>query len=236
MPSEKQRKKLPVQNVDFLGGTLNEQLIQRHGELLPNSIRCLLSGPSGCGKTNAMLSLIYDKNGLRFKNLYVYSKSLYQSKYRTLEKVLKNVKGVNYYSFNENTGIVSPSEAQPNSVFIFDDIACDNQAIIREYFTMGRHMNIDSFYLGQTYTRVPKQLIRDNCNMLVIFKQDDLNLSHIYKNHVSADMTFEKFKELASYAWNKSTHGFLTICKDFNINAGRYRYLFDEYIRIDPSK
>jgi len=42
---------------------------------------------------------------------------------------------------------------------------------------MGRHKNIDSFYLCQTYS--PKHLIRDNANFIIMFKQDDLNMRHI---------------------------------------------------------
>jgi len=41
---------------------------------------------------------------------------------------------------------------------------------------MGRHKNMDSFYRCQTYTHIPKHLIRDNANMIIMFKQDDLNM------------------------------------------------------------
>ena len=45
--------------------------------------------------------------------------------------------------------------------------------------------HIDCFYLGQTYTRIPKHLIRDNVNFLVPSTQDEMNLKHIYGDHVN---------------------------------------------------
>ena len=41
---------------------------------------------------------------------------------------------------------------------------------------MKRQKNTDYFYLCQTYT---KDLMRNNANMIVIFKQDKMNLRHI---------------------------------------------------------
>lgn len=79
---------------------------------------------------------------------------------------------------------------------IFDDVACENQTNIRNYFAMGRHKQIDSFYLTQTYSKIPKQLIRDNANFLIIFKQDDIHLKHIFGEHVSTDIHWLKFRAL----------------------------------------
>ena len=39
-------------------------------------VRAVICGPSGYGKTNVLLSLLESPNGLRFENVYVYSKSL----------------------------------------------------------------------------------------------------------------------------------------------------------------
>lgn len=203
----------------------------RHGSLLPNSIRCIISGPSNAGKTNLMLSLLFNQNGVRFENVYVYSKSLYQPKYQLLETVLNNVKGVKYFPYKESDEIMDPAKANIDSVFIFDDVACDKQEKIRDYFCMGRHKCVESFYLCQTYTRIPKHLIRDNANFLVLFKQDDTNLHHIYNDHVGTDMTFEQFKLLCSECW-KEKYGFLVIDKDSDIRNGRYRKGFDCFIYL----
>lgn len=203
---------------------------RKHGPLLPNSIRCIICGPSNCGKTNLMFSLLTDAKGLNFANLYIFSKSLFQPKYQLLRRIFQNIPEMGYYTFESSDEVTSPSEAKPNSIMVFDDVACDKQAHMMQYFSMGRHCGIDSFYLTQTYTKVQKHLLRDNCNLIVLFKQDDINLRHVYDEHVGADMSFNQFKELCGRCWNKSPHGFVVISKDCELNKGRYRCGLDTFI------
>jgi DNA polymerase III delta prime subunit len=73
----KQHEKLAVTNKD-IGETTEKK--QKNGPLLPDSIRALICGPSGVGKTNLMLCLLTDMNGLKFENIYIYSKSISQPK------------------------------------------------------------------------------------------------------------------------------------------------------------
>lgn len=222
----KQDTELNIENNSF-----QENSFRRHGVLFPSTIRCIIVGPSNCGKTNVMINLIEHENGIKFENVYVYSKSLYQQKYVYLEKLLKPMKHIKYYPFSASENIMHPSEARPNSIFIFDDVSCENQQVIREFFSMGRHNKIDSFYLCQTYAKIPKHLIRDNANCLIIFKQDDMNLKHIYSDHVGTDTTFEEFKQMCASCWQKP-YEFLTIFKDCNLNNGRYRKTFDCFIHL----
>lgn len=223
----KQLQKFSVENLDEkVGSGIQEP---RHGSLLPSTIRGLIIGPSNCGKTNVMISLLTHPLGLRFANVYLYSKSLYQPKYEYLRSVLAPIKGLGFHTFNNNADIVEPSKAQPESVFIFDDVICEKQDVIRSYFSMGRHRNVDCFYLAQTYSRVPKQLIRDNANFIIAFKQDDRNLHHIFTDHVSPDITFKQFQDMCVECW-KGKYGFLVIDKDRDVREGRYRKGFDSFI------
>lgn len=222
-----QEQTLPIENLDFQ----TRQVLSKHGKLLPNSFRAIICGPSGCGKTNVMLSLLFNPNGAKFKNVYVYSKSLYQPKYQLLQNVLEQVRGVGYFPFKDNEEIISPNDAKQNSIFIFDDVACDGQQKIREYYAMCRHKDIDASYLCQTYSKIPKQLIRDNCNVIVLFKQDEINLKHVFDEHVSPDMIFDEFKHICSQCWSEN-YGTLVIVKDFPLNNGRYRMGFDKYIMM----
>lgn len=225
----KQPITLEVNNLDLKQDLLQQR---RHGMLLPNTIRMLILGPSNCGKTNCMVSLLENINGLRFENVYIFSKSLYQPKYVELEKTIKSVKGMGFFSFANSDDVIEPNLAAPNSVMIFDDVASEKQKSIRDYFCMGRHNNIDSFYLCQTYSHVPKILIRDNSNCIILFKQDDRNMKHVFNDHVSCDMSYQTFKEMASHCWQKR-YGFLFIDKDSDLNNGRYRRGFDEFIKIE---
>lgn len=222
-----QQHKLPVRNIEVTNLKANK----KHGHLFPNSIRGLITGPSNCGKTNVMLSLLLHPNGLKFENIYIYSKSLHQPKYEFLRQVIKPIKNMGFFTFSNNCDVISPEEAKRNSVFIFDDIACEKQDTIRNYFSMGRHHQLDSFYLCQTYTRIPKHLIRDNANFLVIFKQDNMNLKHIYSDHVNSDMTFKTFQDVCVECWN-ANYGFLVIDKESPLNEGRYRKSFDCFLKL----
>ena len=71
----------------------------------------------------------------------------------------------------EHGEIVQPNEAWPNSIIVFDDVACVKQDNIRAFFSMGRHRLIECFYLSQTYARIPKDLIR----FLVFDKDNEIN-------------------------------------------------------------
>lgn len=228
MDFREQAHKLPVMNFDALVGERKQRA--RHGELLPASIRAVFCGPSNCGKTNALLALITHPNGLRFENVYVYSKSLNQPKYKLLEHVLAPLKDIGYFAFSEHDRVVSPADARPNSIIVFDDIACEKQDNVRAFYCMGRHKNVDCFYLCQSYAQIPKHLVRDNVNLLVIFRQDEMNLRHVYDDHVNTDMPYAQFRDLCSACWNDSAHGFLVIDKDRESGCGRYRKGFDRFV------
>lgn len=203
----------------------------RHSILLPNTIRCIICGPSNCGKTNVMINLLLHKNGLRFKHIYLYSKTAFQPKYRFLSQVINRIPDAKLFIYNDNNEVFHPNDALANSIMIFDDVACENQINIRNYFAMGRHRQIDCFYLSQTYSKIPKQLLRDNVNLLIIFKQDDINLKHIYNEHVNTDMNWANFKQLCATIW-QDKFNFLLINKDCALNEGRYRQGFDIFIYL----
>lgn len=223
---KQQNKSLNVDNFDININKIN----RKHGDLLPNTIRCIICGPSNCGKTNVILSLLTNKNGLKFENIYLYSKSLNQPKYKFLENCISRVKGMRFFPYTDNSEIVKPQDSKPNSIFVFDDIACDKQDCMREYFSQGRHNSVDCFYLCQTYARIPKHLIRDNANLLILFKQDEKNLQHVYSDHCNTDMSFIKFKDFCSHCWDRK-YGFAVIDKDSDLLNGRYRNGFDNFLK-----
>ena len=93
---------------------------------------------------------------------------------------------------------------------------------------MDRHANVDYFYLCQTYARIPKHLIRDNANLLILFKQDGTNLKYVYNDHVNTDMSYDEFCTLCRDCWQQK-YGFLVIDKDSGLTNGRYRKEFNEF-------
>lgn len=173
---------IPVRNIDEFASN-NKNLERRHSAILPNYLRCIIAGPDGCGKTNLLVSLIESENGVKFENLYIYSKTLGQDKYEYLRQILTPIKEIGFHTFSSTDNVIAPQQAKRNSVFVFDDVICDkNQDSVRNIFCMGRHYQTDVIYLTQTYTKLSKHLIRDNCNFLVLFKQDDMNLKHAFND------------------------------------------------------
>ena len=218
-----------IKNINLDRAKANE--FKFHSIILPNILLAIVCGRTGCGKTNAFINLIISHNGLKFKNLYIFSKFLYQSKYQFLKRVIKALKCIGLFLFSNNVDVTSLEEAKPFSVFVFDDVSCENQNIIRDYFSRGRHKFINCFYLSQTYLKIPKQLIRDNANFLIIFSQDERNLKHIYNEHVNSDMSFKEFLKMCHLCWVEK-HGFLSIAKDFPLLQGRYRKGLSTYIQL----
>lgn len=227
---KKQNIKLPIDNIEIKDET--KSAYHKHSALLPNSIRCIICGPSNCGKTNVIISLLVNKNGLHFENVYIYAKSLFQPKYLYLKRMLSTIKGIGLYMFSTNDSVIPLEQVKPNSVFIFDDVICDKQDNIRSYFCMGRHKNVDCFYLSQSYAHIPKHLIRENANLLVLFKQDDMNLKHIFNDYgILIDMPFDTFKALCVECWREK-YGFLVLDTERATNNGKYRMKFDKFISI----
>ncbi|KAL4127490.1 hypothetical protein QTP88_011657 [Uroleucon formosanum] len=139
-----------------------------------------------------------------------------------LSDILSDIDGIQLFTFYENEKVIAPEEALPNSVFIFDDIISENQKIARTYFSRARHNLIDVCYLAQSYSKVPKQLLRDNANFIVLFKQDETNLKHVYMEHCSGDMSYSEFKDFCTSCWRLGRFEFIVINKDCERDNGRY--------------
>lgn len=223
---------IPIVNIDEIVAP-SKPTIRKHSDLLPNSIRAIIAGPSNCGKTQLIISLIESEHELKFQNIYIYSKSLKQDKYRYLEELLEPIEEIGFYTFSTSDKVIEPMEAKKNSIIIFDDVICEkNQENIKNFYCLGRHNNMDSFYLTQTYARVSKHLIRDNCNFVILFRQDDTNLKHVYSDMgVACDMKFQDFRNLCLECWGEK-YGFVVIDLDSEVNNGRYRKGFSNYLSL----
>lgn len=234
----KQTIEIPVRNSDDHtcgdGGNSGNKP-KRHSNLLPNNVRCIIAGPSGCGKTNVLLSLIESENGLKFENIYIYCKTLDQDKYKYLGEMLRPIKGIGFHTFSSSENVLDPSQMKKNSLVIFDDVINDsgiNRDVVRNIFTLGRHRCIDVAYLVQSYTKLNKHLIRDNCNFIILFRQDDTNLKHVYNDFgVNADMKFEEFRKFCLECWRES-YGFACISLEHTLDSGRYRKNFEQYLEM----
>jgi KaiC/GvpD/RAD55 family RecA-like ATPase len=61
----------------------------KHAPFLPKNIFCIIAGSTGCGKTNLILNFLLNGKNLDYTNIYIYSSTLHQSKYKFLRDYYK---------------------------------------------------------------------------------------------------------------------------------------------------
>lgn len=92
-----------------------------------------------------MVNSFKNENDIKFENVYLHYKYLYQPKCICLGKPLKPMRIIQIIKFTASENIRHPSVAKTSSIFIFDDVTCHNHNIIRQYFRTGQQNQIDSF-------------------------------------------------------------------------------------------
>ena len=212
---------------------ISDKNFRKHSIIFPKNIFCVIAGATGCGKTNLMVNLLMNKQTLNYRDVYLYSSTLYQPSYEylkqyyeTLENYIKDetgrvIKIAHFLDADEE--IVDPStlDKNQNHVMIFDDVMLKDQTQIKDYFCRGRHNNVNVFYLCQSLHKIAKHCIRENANMFILFKQDDKTLRYFHETHISGDMDFNEFRLFCNNAWDKD-HGFVVINLWDKVYCGRY--------------
>jgi len=103
-----------------------------------------------------LIILLESPHGIRFENVYMYSKSLQQLKYRYLENLLTPIEEIGYFTFFNNNDVLSPpNEALSNSIFVF--VTCDKQdakRVLCDGSTRGLLLSVSDIRKAETfYTR-----------------------------------------------------------------------------------
>lgn len=208
---------------------------ENNSELLPSPIRALIVGSSGCGKTNLLLNLICKDNGITFKHMYVFSKSIEQKAYSDLreqyEKIERKCKKKIAFFYANCEDLIPLDECPKNSLVVFDDCLMEEQTKIKDYFIRGRHKRISCVYLSQSFGKVDMQVIRNNVNFLCVFNQNLHYTKRIYQDFVASDMTFDQFYNVCKECWN-IPYGFLTINMTKKSHNGKYMCLLEREITV----
>ena len=63
----------------------------------------------------------------------------------------------------------------------FDDmLGARNCSHIHEFFTRGKHEDLDVYYISQSYFGLPRQSVRNNSDRLILFKQTLRDVQSMY--------------------------------------------------------
>ena len=169
--------------------------------------RHVIIGPSNVGKTYYMLKVLEKIGNKRPIHIITRSPNQYP----------------NYKTSNE----IKPINKYKDSVVIFDDLlGAKNSSQKDEFFTRGRHENLDVYYISQSYFGLPRQSIRNNSDRLILFKQTLRDVQSMYHYIGAFDMIYDEFKEMCRVAWSEKFN-YLCIDMSRNKNEGKYR-IFNE--------
>ena len=129
----------------------------------------------------------------------------------------------NYKPNNE----IKPINKYKGSVVIFDDmLGAKKSSQIDEFFTRGRHEDLDVYYISQSSFALPRQSIRNNSDSLILFKQTFRDVQSMYYDIIAYDMKYDEFKQMCHKAWSERFN-YLCIDMTKNRDNGKYR-IFNE--------
>ena len=133
----------------------------------------------------------------------------------------------NQYPNHKTSNEIKPINKYKGSVVIFDDmLGAKNSSQIDEFFTRGRHEDLNVYYISQSYFALPRQSIRNNSDRLILFKQTLRDVQSMYHDIGAFDMIYVEFKEMCRVAWSE-IYNYLCIDMSKNKNDGKYR-IFNE--------
>ena len=163
----------------------------------------VIIGPRNVGKTYYMLKVLEKIGNKRPIHLITRSPNQYP----------------NYKPNNE----IKPINKYKGSVVISDDmLGAKNSSQKDEFFTRGRHEELDVYYISQSYFALPRQSNRNNSDRLILFKQTFRDVQSMYYDIGAYDMKYDEFKEMCHKAWSENFN-YLCIDMTKNKNDGKYR-------------
>ena len=164
--------------------------------------RTFIIGFSNCGKTYLMNHILHQKQ----EPIFIISKSLNQ---------YPKIKA-------QTSDEIQPLNEYESSVVVFDDMLLSKQeSNIDLFFTRGRHNNIDIYYISQSYFHLPKNTIRINSNIIILFKQTLRDIILLFRDIAGLDMNLEEWKQLCRKAW-ENDYDYLQKDRFAKIGEGRY--------------
>ena len=81
------------------------------------------------------------------------------------------------------------------------------------YYTRGSHNNCNSIYLSQSWFDLPKKTIRNNTNVIILFKLNKRDKDLIYSDLFSNTLEKDEFNFTVKYQWEEK-YKYLAFNKD----------------------
>ena len=164
--------------------------------------RHVVIGPSNVGKTYYMLKVLEKIDNQR--PIHIITRS------------------PNQYPNYKTTSEIKPINKYKGSIVTFDDmLGAKNSSQIDEFFARGRHEDLDVYYISQSYFGLPRQSIRNNSDILILFKQTLRDVQSMYYDIGAYDMKYDEFKEMCHKAWDEK-YNYLCIDMAKNKTEGKY--------------
>ena len=133
----------------------------------------------------------------------------------------------NQYPNYKTSTEIKPINKYKRSVVIFDDmLGAQNSSQKNDFYTRGRHEDLEVYYISQSYFALPRQSIRNHFDRLILFKQTLKDVQSMYYDIGDYDMEYDEFKEMRHKAWDE-IFNYLCIDMTKNKNEGKYR-IFNE--------
>ena len=131
-------------------------------------------------------------------------------------------RSLNQYPTYKTSNEIKPIDKYKGSVVIFDDmLGARNSSQIDDFYTRGRHENLEVYYISQSCFGLPRESIRNNSDRLILFKQTLRDVQSMYYDIGTYDMLYSEFK-MCRKAWGEK---FKYLCFDMTKNKkeGKYR-------------
>ena len=148
---------------------------------------------------------------------------------RPLHKITRSP---NQYPNYKTSTEIKPTNKYKGSVVKFDDmLGAKNSSQKDEFFTRGRHEDLDVYYISQSYFGSPRQNIRNNSDRLIFFKQTLRDVQSMYYDIGAFDMNYDDFKEMCHKAWDER---FNYLCIDMTKSKMKVNIVFST--KVKPHK
>jgi Cdc6-like AAA superfamily ATPase len=187
--------------------------------------RILYIGRSGTGKTTLMVKKLkewFKETKKKNTELIVISptaplQEIYKGISKRITKYFSDIdEGVTNQIYELCLKNAKKKTKQKEIVIIIDDLGesnfmkrCTKQNELNHLIVTARHMKVNLVFLFQRMKQATNSL-RDNCDVIYLFKVEDVDQKKNFKNAFCGELTVNQFDRLTEEAW-REPYGYLKI-------------------------